>query len=118
MLLLLILPNNDFNSIARAFPSLVAYGFRHAQHMKWLTVPDKRARIRNTIESRLYGHLPCGGEFLLGIIWKKHISPSAITRFDFRLEFVFLHCSDFLTARPWSLGIKPLSLVARYPGDY
>ncbi len=52
MLLLLILPNNDFNSIARAFPSLVAYGFRHAQHMKWLTVLDKRARIRHTIESR------------------------------------------------------------------
>ncbi len=43
---------------------------------------------------------------------------SAITRFDFRLEFVFLHCSDFLTARPWSLGIKPLSLIARYPSDY
>jgi hypothetical protein len=37
---------------------------------------------------------------------------SAITRFDFRLEFVFLHCSDFLTAWPWSLGIKTLSLRA------
>src|SRR5216683_4177640 len=88
---LFILPNNDFNSIARPFPGLLAYGFKHTQHMVRITVLDKRARIRHTIESRLYRHLPFGGEFLPGIVRKKHISPSAIACFNFRLEFVFLH---------------------------
>ena len=38
--------------------------------MKWITVLDKRAPIRNTIEGSLYGHLPFGSEFLLGIVRK------------------------------------------------
>ncbi len=65
--------------------------------MKWMTVLDKRALIWNTIESRLYRYLPLGGEFLDGIVRKKHISPSAVPRFNFRFEFVFLH--SFLTVR-------------------
>jgi hypothetical protein len=46
-------------------------------------------------------HLSIGDEFLHGIIRKKHISLSAIARFNFRLEFVFLHLpGNFLTLRP------------------
>src|SRR5580704_12709977 len=59
--------------------------------MKRLTVFDKRTSIRDTLESSVYRHLSFGREFLLGIVGKKHISPTAIARFNFRREFVFLH---------------------------
>lgn len=56
-----------------------------------MTVLDKRISIGQTVKSRLYRQLSIGGEFLPGIIRKKHISPSAIARLNFRLEFVLLH---------------------------
>jgi hypothetical protein len=64
------------------------------------------------------GTFPLVANFFSVSYGKKHIRSSAITRFDFRLEFVFFHCFDFLTAGHWSLGIKPLSLIGRYPSDY
>jgi len=85
----LIFPNNYLDGIARTFPNLFAYGPKHAQRVKWITVFDKRAPMRNAIESRLYRHLPFGSEFLLGIVRKKHISSSAVPRFNFPFGFVF-----------------------------
>src|SRR6266404_3571676 len=60
--------------------------------MKLMTVLDKRALIGSPIEGRFYRYLSFGGEFLLGAVRKKHISPSAVPRFNLRFEFVFLHC--------------------------
>src|SRR6266853_1679584 len=60
--------------------------------MKWMTVLDKRTRVGNPIEGRLYRYLPFAAEFRDGVVRKKPISPSAVPRFNFRFEFVFLHC--------------------------
>src|SRR4029077_18692905 len=64
---LFVFPHHHFNGIARPFPDLLAYGLRHTQRMERMTVLDKRARIRNTMEGRLYRYLPLGAEFLLRI---------------------------------------------------
>src|ERR1700687_4802371 len=97
---LFVLPNHDINSIARRFASLLAYRFKHSQHVLRMTILDERACVRHTVEGRLYGHLPFGGKFLLGIVRKKHISAPSIARFNLRLEFVYLHClSSFLPYR-------------------
>src|SRR5580704_17049259 len=61
-------------------------------------------------------HLPFGGEFLLRIVWKEHISPSAITCFNLRPELVFPHWyfANF-SALDHAPGIKTLFITIRYP---